>query len=315
MKTVDPENSSTSTSNFSVERITFQSAGETLVGNLYLPKGATADSRLPALVVTGAWMTVKEQMPAVYAREMAARGLIALAFDFRTWGESGGEPRSVEDPFVKVIDIIAAAEFLATRPEVNSEEVAGLGVCASGAYMATAATQTDCLKSIALIAPGLPSRQTVEANVGGPAAVQALINASRQAQAAYEATGQSQLVPAASLTDKRAVMFGVPYYTEVDRGLIPEWDNTFNLASWERWLAYDAQAAAPLLGQPLFVVHSEAAAIPQSAREFIAMVPRHVDQLWLEGVAQFDFYDRPGPVRASSDAVAAHFKKTLRSPK
>lgn len=34
-------------------------------------------------------------------------------------------------------------------------------------------------------------------------------------------------------------------------------------------------------------------------------------QLWLEGVEQFDFYDRPGPVTAASDALARHFAATL----
>ena len=48
----------------------------------------------PAVIVTGAWTTVTEQMTGIYARELANRGLATLAFDFTGWGESGGEPRS-----------------------------------------------------------------------------------------------------------------------------------------------------------------------------------------------------------------------------
>ncbi|MEN9520619.1 MAG: hypothetical protein RLZZ381_3207 [Cyanobacteriota bacterium] len=74
-----------------VKKVTFASNNQTLVGNLYLPDDYQEETKLPAvIVVTGAWTTVKEQMPATYAKEMADRGYAALAFDFRNWGESGG---------------------------------------------------------------------------------------------------------------------------------------------------------------------------------------------------------------------------------
>ncbi|TIU91068.1 MAG: alpha/beta hydrolase, partial [Mesorhizobium sp.] len=60
-----------------VEHVTFTSHGEQIVGDLYLPEDLDAARPRPALVVTGAWMTVKEQMPARYAREMADRGFAA----------------------------------------------------------------------------------------------------------------------------------------------------------------------------------------------------------------------------------------------
>src|SRR6478672_8600929 len=94
------------------QRVRFGSPSEVLVGDIHLP-GPLDGARRPAVVVAGAWATVKEQMAAAYAREMAARGYLALAFDFRSWGESGGQPRSMEDPHAKSADIVAAAEFLA----------------------------------------------------------------------------------------------------------------------------------------------------------------------------------------------------------
>ena len=62
------------------ESVTFDSNGVQLKGTVYLPKETPGP--LPAAIVTGAWTTVKEQMPGTYARELAARGLVALAFDF-----------------------------------------------------------------------------------------------------------------------------------------------------------------------------------------------------------------------------------------
>ncbi|WP_246227761.1 hypothetical protein [Roseobacter ponti] len=61
--------------------VTFENEGAELTGTLYLPEGHDG-SALPAVVVTGAWTSVEEQMPAVYAREMVERGFAAVTFDF-----------------------------------------------------------------------------------------------------------------------------------------------------------------------------------------------------------------------------------------
>ncbi|KPF66531.1 dienelactone hydrolase [beta proteobacterium AAP99] len=293
------------------ERVTFISGGETLVGTLYIPTGVNARNKAPAAVVTGAWMTIKEQMSGRYARELAERGVVALAFDFRSWGESGGLPRAMENPRAKTEDIRAAVSFLQTRRDVDVQRIGGLGICASAGYMAQAAATTPAIKSVALVAPWLHDARIVEQVYGGAASVQNLINASRTAEQAFRSTGKATLVLAASSTDKTAVMFQVPYYTEADRGLIPQWENRFNVASWEAWLTFDAQQFAPRMAQPTLVVHSEAAAIPQGARQFLGNLKGKKTELWLDGVNQLDFYDREQPVDRSADAVRAHFAATL----
>ncbi|ONI78331.1 hypothetical protein BWI15_02320 [Kribbella sp. ALI-6-A] len=292
------------------ERVVFESAGETLVGTLYLPASHSAD-RLPAVVVAGAWGTVKEQMATGYAREMAVRGFAALAFDFRSWGESGGRPRSMEDPLAKAADIVAAVAFLAGRDDIDPHAIGGLGVCAGSAYLATAATQTDLIKSVALVAPALPSRETTETTLGGQPGVDALLAMARDAEEQYAKTGEELLVPAVEPLPDNAPA-GADYYSNPGRGMVPEWDNTFNPMSWPAWLDYDAQAAAASLTQPLSIVHSASAASPESIPEFVAKSTRPVEQLWLDDVTQFDFYDQPGPMKTASDTAAHHFEQTLR---
>lgn len=294
-----------------VKEVTFESNNQTLVGNLYLPDDYQVGTELPGVVVTGAWTTVKEQMPATYAAAMADRGYAALAFDFRNWGESGGDMRQLEDPANKTEDIVAAARYLTTREEVDSDRVAGLGICASSGYMADAAVQSDKIKSVALVAPWLHDREIVNEIYGGQESVQNLIETSREAQSQYEATGELSLAPAASNTDEDAIMQQVPYYTEPERGAIPEYVNKFNLASWEGWLTYDAIAIADNLTKPVLIVHSEAAAIPQGAQEFYSRLSGEKEQLWLENITQFDFYDNPQAVTAAGNAVAEHFEQTL----
>ncbi len=79
-----------------INRITFTSVGEKLVGNLYLPTNYKSGDKLPTVIVSGSWTTVKEQMAGKYAQKLSERGYAALAFDSRSFGESGGKLRSVE---------------------------------------------------------------------------------------------------------------------------------------------------------------------------------------------------------------------------
>lgn len=295
-----------------VKKVTFESQGQELVGDLYLPDNYQEGQKLPGVVVTGAWTTVKEQMAGTYAKELADRGYAALAFDFRGWGESQDSIKFLEDPERKTQDINAAVDYLASRPEVNGSQIGGLGICASSGYMSDAALQNANIKSLALVAPWLHDTEIVDAVYGGKEGVTTLISISREAQKKFENTGEGTYLEAASTTNENSVMFKAPYYTEPDRGGVKEYDNKFNAASWEPWLSYDAMQTADKLEKPTLLVHSEAAAIPQGAKEYAERMGDGVEVIWLENVTQFDFYDGPEAVKTSSDAVDSHFKKSLK---
>lgn len=277
------------------EAVSFDSNGATLRGTLYRP--TKAGGALPGVIVTGAWTTVKEQMPGTYARELAARGFAALAFDFTGWGESSGVPRFVEDPVTKTADIKAATDFMAVRDDIQT--ISGLGVCASSGYMAEAVADDTRLKKLALVAPWLHNAPMAEGIYGGAEAVAGMIAASEADDAA------ETVLLGASATDANSVMYQAPYYTEEDRGLIPAYDNKFSVASWKPWLTYDAQASADRLTKPVLMVGSPSIALLAGAEAYEARTSAPMEKLWLgEDVTQFDFYDRVDAVKAASDAVA-----------
>ncbi|MEM7047338.1 MAG: alpha/beta hydrolase [Pseudomonadota bacterium] len=288
--------------------VIFESHNQTLVGNLYLPDDYKDGDKLPGVVVTGAWTTVKEQMPTTYATELADKGYAALVFDFRGWGESEDSIKYLEDPKRKTQDINAAVNYLVTRSEVDANKVAGLGICASAGYMSDAAASNPNIKSLALVAPWLHNAAIVDAVYGGEESVDALITAAKNAKKAYEPV----YLEAASLTNKNAVMYQAPYYTEENRGLIAEYDNKFNVVSWDGWLTYDALKTADAQEKPALLVHSDAAAIPQGAKEYAARAGDNVELIMLNDVTQFDFYDQPEAVNTATNAVVEHFKKTLK---
>lgn len=301
-ETINLQNTPT-TERVAIETVSFESDGATLKGTIYKP--AVLDGQAPAVIVTGAWTTVKEQMPGTYARELAERGFVALAFDFTGWGESGGERRFVEDPVVKTADILAATDYMVSRSDVDAANLSGLGVCASSGYMATAVADSSKLSKLALIAPWLHDPELAEGIYGGSEAAAGLIAASETA----EATGDTSILVAASSTDDTSVMYQAPYYTEEDRGLISAFDNKFSVLTWKPWLTYDALESAERLSKPTLMVGSTGMALPAGAAEYEKRLNAPLRKLWYgDDVSQFDFYDRKDIVTEASDAVADFLK-------
>lgn len=299
-----------------VRDITFESNGQTIVGDLYLPDDYVAGQQLPGVIVTGSWTSVKEQMSGLYAEALADRGYAALAFDFRNFGESEGDIRALESAALKVEDITAAAEFLPTLPEVaDNDAVAGLAVCASAGYMAHAIADGAPIGSFATVAAWLHNPETARA-IYTPERYQRLIAASQQAQAYYEADGTVQYTLAATnneAIDLAAMRWADPdfYYTNPERGAIPEYDNRFPIMAWEEWLTFDALSAADGIDVPYLMIHGDQMALPENAQTFYAEVDSAKQLKWVEGM-QMDYYDQPERIRSASDLVAKHFAQTLR---
>ncbi|WP_415898500.1 alpha/beta hydrolase [Neptuniibacter sp. QD48_11] len=275
-----------------------------LAANLYLPAGI---ENPPVVIVTGAWTTVKEQMPAVYAQALADQGYAAVTFDFRGWGHSPNEIRFLEDPKRKTEDIRAVIDAVSELDLIDNSHISGLGVCASSGYMLDAAVGNKHLKSVAVVAPWLDDKKMATEIYGGEESVSSLIAAAKEAQNSAEQI----YIEAASLSNESALMYQTPYYTESDRGLIPEYDNQFNVASWDGWLNYDAQQSAAHLDQPVLMVASESMALPAGTHQYLANANENVDSVWFDGVSQFDFYDQPEIVGKAVTEIVRHFDNSL----
>lgn len=294
-----------------IERVTFDSNGVTLVGNLYHPTDSEPDAPLPGIVVTGTWTSVKEQMANRYAQALAARGFAALSFDFTGYGDSAGQPRDYESPELKLRDIHAAVTYLTSRPDVNPDWIGALGVCASAGYTAVNAAHDPRVRALALIAPWLHNTDLVRDLYGGEAGVAERIRAGEQAREKYDATGQVDYVPAVSTDNPLAAMpFDIDFYQNPARGAITQWPNRFAAMAWPGWLTFDPISVAPQLSAPTLIVHSENAAIPAGTHQFIdALTVRKAVQ-WTDNT-QFDFYDQPATVNRATEAAAKHFNKHL----
>ena len=142
-------------------KITFHNRyGITLAADLYIPKEATG--KLSAIAVCGPFGAVKEQASGLYAQELAKRGFLTIAFDPSFTGESGGQPRYVASPDINTEDFSAAVDYLATRDDVNPEQIGILGICGWGGMAVNAAAIDTRIK--ATVAATMYDMSRVNAN-------------------------------------------------------------------------------------------------------------------------------------------------------
>lgn len=159
---------------FEKQSVAFKVQGQTLRGDLYLPKGAKAGANLPAVVVGGSLTSVKEQMSGSYAKELASKGIAALAFDYRHYGQSEGMPRQLESVDAKKADLKGAVSFLQTHVAINPNSISLLGICTSGGNVIQAAAEDGRVKAVVTIAGWFAEPSLTPLLYGGDAGVAAL---------------------------------------------------------------------------------------------------------------------------------------------
>jgi fermentation-respiration switch protein FrsA (DUF1100 family) len=296
-----------------MQNVTFPSAGVDIAGHLYLP---AHDGPLPAVVVGHPAGGVKEQTAGVYARRLADRGFVTLAFDAAHQGESGGLPRGLEDPGQRVEDLKAAVSFLTIRPEVDAGRIGALGICASGGYVLPAAATDHRIRAVATVSAADIGRMFREGADGtqDPALVQGMLDAAAAARTA-EARGEKMTsfpIFPATAEDARAAggqhgFEGFEYY-RTSRAFHPRAAAEFTWDSLDRIVAFDAGRFAGLIApRPLLMVVGTEAVTARMSTE----VAEPEQLRWIEGATHVDLYDREEHVGQAVEELAGFYKTHL----
>jgi len=302
-----------------MKKIQFKSEGLSLAGNLFYPENWESDKKYPAIVVSGSWTTVKEQMAGLYAEKLAEKGFITLAFDFRNFGESEGEPRFYESPSLKKEDVKAAVAYLGSLPEVDENQIGAFGVCAGAMYTLMAASEETKIKAVVTAASWLHDAEAVKLFYGGEEGVQSKIAVAQEARKAYANGEGVHYVPTISESDVDAAMYGpYDYYLNPERGAIPQWSaDKFALMSWEDWLTTDPMPTAPQLHAPTLMIHSDGAVLPQYTKNYFERIGTEDKKLhWMSTELespfhQFNYYDKEAEVGESIAEAAKWFSEKL----
>jgi len=284
----------------STQRVTFIADGLTLVGNL-----AVAADRAPAVVLTGPFTGVVEQVVGNYATRLYERGLTTLAFDHRGFGESDGR-RAHEDTQGKLADLRAAVSLLTAHPAVDSARIAAVGICLGGGYAVRAAAADPRVRAVAGIAGGYNSPARFSA---GDA------EGYRRALSSFIERYDDEL-PAVAADGGVAAMGGdEPFaYYGTARSAAVHWENRVTYGSLHALMTFDALGAAPLLAAtPLLIVHgrTDAYCAPELAEALHTDATGLKEILWLDAERHIDLYDTEPYVTQAADATATFLHRHL----
>ena len=113
-----------------IETVEFSSGDGRCAGDLYLPENG--GSGQPAIVIGHGFSFVKEAL-GEEGKRFSEAGFVTLAIDYRSFGESPGEPRGQLFPLNQVEDYRNAISYLETRDEVDSDRIGIWGTSFGGA--------------------------------------------------------------------------------------------------------------------------------------------------------------------------------------
>lgn len=299
-----------------MKKVQFNNRDITLAGHLYLPKDV--DGKKPAIVVVHPGGGVKEQTAGLYAKHLAENGLVALAYDASYQGESGGTPRYVEDPAVRVEDISAAIDFLVTQAEVDADRIGVLGICAGGGYAINATLFERRIKALATVS-AVDINGLFRAGFGENP-VPALLGLMEQvaAQRTAEQQGAELLtipyVPnsPAEFTEQTPEYAKEAYdYYRTPRAMHPNAANKLLFRSVPKIFAFDAfSQVADFLTQPtLLVVGKKADTAYFSEQVFNQIQGERKSLVWIDDATHVSLYDKD--VERAVPAIVGFFNQHL----
>lgn len=319
--------------NYTAEKVLFNSHGDQVVGDIYKPVGA---GPFPTVIILGPYSFQKEQAPTQYATRMADEGYLALAFDPRTVGESGGTPRRLENPKMKNEDVISAIDYMFTRSDVDINKIYLLGICQGGPEMLDIASYEDRVKAVAsvtgyyrdtetdlfMIAAGVTENPFDTATAPTIKELETLLEKrlkhAQEAKELYERTGEVIYQPLVSpnLGDREngsnAGLPGPLVWSWYGPWTLKGWENQYAIMSDLDHFSYSTVNGVSKLTKPALIIHSDTCMNPAAAHRHYDSIPT-ADKLliWENGTNHFQYYEQPDVVDRTVGHVAEWFNNHI----
>ena len=307
-------------------KVSFLSEQTRIAGHLFLPEGYSEEGNYRAIIVITPASGIKEQTAGIYAEKLSQKGYVTLAFDHRTYGESGGMPRGMENAPMKVEDIKNAISFIRTVSGVDRAKIAELGICSGAGYSIQAASFDTRIKAVATVSGfvdfidyGLGGSTQYADHLGGDKIdqIRKQVRWGNEARQTYYETGEVLYVD------------GIP---EKGRGLGEFWDRAAdyyrNPKRGGQFATYTPMRAAMSLDTRysfnpsehmelmrdvpfLAIVGTEALSAPFS-KTAVERAQSEKELFEIKGAKHFDLYDQEKFVVQAVEKLDRFYERTLR---
>ncbi|WP_370240226.1 alpha/beta hydrolase [Marisediminitalea sp.] len=306
------------------QKVTFQNHNMNwpMAALVLYPDNFDENLMYPVVISVHPFGSCKEQTSsAIYGKALAQAGYVVIAFDASFQGESGGVPRYKEDPSQRVEDISHAIDYAVTLPYVDSNRIAGLGVCGGGAYIINAALTEKRLKAVVGITPVNLGRLFREGfSEYNPLGVLGAMAEQRTKEARGEVLQVNELLPsspevATELGLTEPDVFEATDYYKTPRGQTEGGATKMVFSNAQRILSWDAFAfTETLLTQPVMTVIGKnigAFGAYRDGQEVYGNATASKDRqlVELEDISHYDLYDKDEPVSLAMARILPFLEK------
>ena len=290
-----------------------------MVGDLYFPANYSPAKKYAAIIVGHPFGGVKEQTSGLHARKLAEIGYVTLAFDASYYGESGGYPRRMESPEVRVDDFSAAVDFLTNHPAVEADKIGVIGICGGGCY-SVSATQIDhrikALATISMYDMGRARRQGIGDTQTYQQRMSILDEIGRQRTAEYGGAARKDIRALPEKVDENTPKFAIDfldYYDNPERGQHPNSTGYYSYTSLAPMMNFfpftQIETISP---RPLLFIVGENAVSKYFSEDAYAKAAEPKELFVVPGATHVDLYDQPKYLKITLPKLDSFFKQHLK---
>ena len=302
-----------------VQKVTFRNRFLIdVVGNLYFPADYDAAKKRPAIVIGHPFGGVKEQTAGLHARRLAELGYVTLAFDASYYGESGGYPRRMESPEVRVEDFSAAVDFLSNHPAVDAGRIGALGICGGGCYLVSAAQIDPRIKAVATISMydmGRARRQGVGDVTTYEQRMATLQQIGVQRTAEFGGAARRDIRALPEKVDASTPKYALDFldYYDTPRGNHPNSTAYYSYTSLAPMMNFFPFAQIETISpRPLLFIVGENAVSAYFSEDAYSKAAQPKELFVVPGATHVDLYDRPDCLNITLPKLDAFYKQHLK---
>lgn len=290
----------------------------TLSAIINFPEGFDQNKKYTAIVVAHPGGGVKEQTSGLYAKKLAEHNMITIAYDASYQGESTGESRQLENPYIRTEDISAVIDYLTTLPYVDTDKIGAMGICAGGGYAANAAINDHRIQAVGTVSAvniGAMFRNGWENTVKDADALPYLL-AGSNARTSDVSNAELQTLPLAPTNEEDApneeLREAWEYY-RTDRCQYPTAPSFLTSRNLTQLVSYDAyNKAEAFLTQPLLAVVGSVAGSAWMSDDLLERAASADKRKYvIEGANHMSLYDRENYVNEAVGQLVLFFQEKL----
>lgn len=280
---------------------------------LFGPDHFTRGDKAPAIVMAHGFSCVKEQCLGGVAERFADAGFVVLLFDYRCFGQSGGEPRGQLFPLDQIEDYRNAITWLSDHPGVDPGRIGVWGTSFSGGLVLHLSVFDRRIKATVAQVPSVlnyENRWAVDHGVGDTFAPVLL-----QDRIARYRTGVVNRMKVVAPEGEPCILPGQESY-EAYMALAanaPSWRNGVTVESLEKIREYDPTRYIHLIAPtPLLIIGAEHDTLIEPALLAEAYKrARQPKEMRMLPCRHFDVYLSEPWFSETVDAAVAWFRKHL----